>query len=271
MTQLKCSSMSAIVFFLLICPFSSFAGAGPGGTGGGDPKRARRDSIIKFVNQDLKSSLFAYLDQSGFKNLPDRRAQLLLQQMLEAGLKEDITQSPYSTNGNCHEGSQNRPASTEMGKEFKPTSKPVCFDPELLAEENVSKREIIALALHEHAHHFGIQEAEAVNLELNIAAKYREPGEQNKWSCSATCTGMVALHWYSYFQTSQKLAIGSGETAAEAFQAMVKDCYAFLASKKPQSYYSYRGGLDQIPIPVHSFNQMVGGENVSVRNSCVKN
>lgn len=232
---------------------TSLSFAGPGSSSGGDPKNAREMNIQKLIKQDLKSLMFTYVDNFNAKQFLDRHAFDLLQSLILKGLKEDISDSLYDTSGNCQENNLRRAASAEMGI----LKTKICFDPKFLADEGATTREILALAFHEHSHHFGFNEQDAILIETNISASYREHVD-SAWACSAYCH-------IDYYEHKFQVAVGKNEVLVSSTENSPADALTAIQAQCERRFKTVIFGKGNAQYYLN-----VAKEHPTIQNSCSK-
>lgn len=227
------------LFLGLLLLASLQSGAAGRESGGGNPSVARAEVIEKFINDELKGLMFAYIDDFHESKLSSNAVAMRFKTMIQNGLKSDVANSTYDTKGACYSNGEKKPAATVLNQ----MAQTICFDPKELARQGTTQREIVALAFHEHAHHFGFSEEEALEIEVNISAKYRELDGGRSWSCSVTC-GFRASAWTP--GTVTQTVSASGRTAAEAYNKLKSICEVAWTNFKSNSkdvkgfIYEYR-------------------------------
>ncbi len=166
MNKLKTSL--GIALFLVIAQ-SSFAQTKSaialtegGHVGGGDPTTARKIALAKKF-ATLKSDLRSWLKNMDLNSIEDSSVKKMMADLIARGLDQDIQDSPFVLSSECENEKQSiqknnssfkHAAFTQIGE--KKAS--VCFDLDLLAEQNTTSGELLGLTVHEHAHHFGYED-----------------------------------------------------------------------------------------------------------------
>lgn len=129
------------------------------GRDGGDPTRMRERLISDYIVSSLRSDALSYLNRLNLAAIEDTATSAMIAEMLERGLKSDIESSaPYELQSECRDKYGNSVAATALNNDYRG---PICFSAKRLAEMSVGKAEIIGLALHEYAHHFGFEDMDS--------------------------------------------------------------------------------------------------------------
>lgn len=129
----------------------ALAGEGHGGGNGGDPVRLRMKLIKEYINTELRSDVLSYMKNLQLDTITSPTAQKALERMLEKDVLSDIRTSSYVMQTSCKAiGGEEAGGAypNDLGGE-------ICLSAKRLAEIGSSKAEIVGLAIHEHAHHFG--------------------------------------------------------------------------------------------------------------------
>lgn len=181
----------ALLLGLTLLPLSvRMANAHGSGAHGGDPVEVRRLDMVEFINTELRQNLLdltGYLNLNVIESVGIRRA---VQDLLDRDLAGDVRSSPYIIRDSCVDGQGRQKAATsnlnEMGGE-------ICFNPRFLARQNASNSEIVALAFHEHAHHFGYADSDARlqrAILQQVALEDPSSGTTYVWDIDSTDTNM---------------------------------------------------------------------------------
>mgnify|MGYP001559401796 CR=1 FL=1 len=129
---------------------------GQGTNNGGDPIIARAESIELYIQTRLRAELLVFVQAVDPEMLIEEDA-AVFQDLIQRGVREDLLRSPYFVASSCLDSlGEERAATAPSGDR----SGPICFNAGRLAAENASNGEILGLALHEHAHHFGYADPE---------------------------------------------------------------------------------------------------------------
>jgi hypothetical protein len=145
------------IFFLFILTLStnSIARAGTGTRGGGDvdPVGMSKHQMQEFIQHQLKDQVAAYINQLDLNVVTDRELQKKLI-VLKSEILKDLV-STYSLLHHCADQSgQDHDAATLNGIR----GAVICFNLPRLVKAQVSSSELIALAIHEHARHFSLED-----------------------------------------------------------------------------------------------------------------
>lgn len=159
------------VLLALMSSQGALAGGESTAGNGGDPLIARKNRIIRLLTGNperhevsIKTRVLNLLkDNPTWDYVENPEARKMLNEMRWKGLREDVEKSAYEIHDVC----------IDMNNVSQPaTAKPddraggICWNPSALAAMNASDDEIVALAFHEHAHHFGILDPE---MQINTA------------------------------------------------------------------------------------------------------
>ncbi len=141
--------------------------AGHVGGNGGDPTEVRIRRIRKYINLELRHDLLAYFRDLNVDSIANQPVREALGQMKNQAVHEDIGLSDYDLKATCRDIG-GRPGG---GAVLDDLGGPICFSPARLAEIGSPKLEILGLAVHEHAHHFGKRDLDSAIYEtvLNTA------------------------------------------------------------------------------------------------------
>lgn len=129
----------------------ALGGEGHGGGNGGDPVLLRTKLIKEYINTELRGDAIAYMSKLQLDTITSPTAQKALKSMLEKDVISDIRTSNYVLQISCKSiGGQEAGGAIngDLGGD-------ICLSPGRLAELDSTKAEIVGLAIHEHAHHFG--------------------------------------------------------------------------------------------------------------------
>jgi hypothetical protein len=166
--------MAGFIAANLVTLTSSFAVAagdseGVGNTGGGDPNKTNRAVITKLLDAEqniLKISLLNYLDTVAVEKIADPEIKKIFTVYPGVNqLKEDIRASEYlirGSNNTCHDRYNHK---LKASAQIAQRGGKICFDVDALAKDfsayiaDKAMIELASLALHEHIHHFQIDEA----------------------------------------------------------------------------------------------------------------
>ena len=162
---MKSLKQMLVVGAVAIMPLMSQAQEGSAGTrGGGDPITARKIELSKKFNT-LKADIIALVDQIFF--IENTKVKAILISSRDRGLKDDIRQTNYQLAEKCTDAvDAQHAASTQIGVR----NAAICFDLNKLVEQNTSPDQLMGLALHEHAHHFGYHDNETTyNIIIEVA------------------------------------------------------------------------------------------------------
>lgn len=124
---------------------------GHAGGNGGDPVLLRAKMIRQYVNSDLRNDVRKYFETLDLSKITNFSARGSLQMMKDRDVLTDIADSNYTLRDSCSEvGGQAAGGAmpNDLGGD-------ICLSPRRLAEIGSSKAEIVGLAVHEYAHHFG--------------------------------------------------------------------------------------------------------------------
>jgi formylglycine-generating enzyme required for sulfatase activity len=139
---------------MLALPSLAFAGAGDGKGNGGSPVLLRTKLIREYINTELRNDALAYMSNLQLDAIASPTAQKALKRMLEKDILTDIRTSSYVLQTSCKAiGGQDAGGAIngDLGGD-------ICLSPKALAELDSTKAEIVGLAIHEHAHHFGYED-----------------------------------------------------------------------------------------------------------------
>jgi len=170
--------MSALVMFA-----AGSAHAGPGSTGGGDGIGSPEELVVQTL-EDSKLELGVFIHSASLyadsalnpANVNHARVKAVLQSWLkkERGLEaliSDIDHSTYNIQPQAcpSQIDHHHDASTLFHRDA-----PICFSTKLLSRfpKWVLQAELLSLAAHEHAHHFGYSEDDATAVQNYIFATY---------------------------------------------------------------------------------------------------
>lgn len=233
---------------LLTCSLSTFAAPkqlakeGNEGGHGDEPLKARSLTLKKYIMEDLKGVMLRTVVSIDVESIKDRTVSAIYSQMKDRGLKQDIAQSPYTAAGGCYE---NIRGTNE--RESKPASAilhdlggSICFDPELLAQRNVSEDELVGIAMHEHAHHMGYDEGDAVRLEVYFTSLKTASMKENpttSWSCYTYCA-IQSSHFFTRYE--KQFITSTSDTAENALQSLRLQCEEHAKSKTNKSGDKYK-------------------------------
>lgn len=123
--------------------------------GGGDPTMLRVELIREFINNDLRQEALAYIENIDLESMAEGPAKAALEAMIAQDVASDIRNSSYVLRNSCRDigGRQGG------GAILNQLRGDICLSPTRLAAIGATKAEIVGLALHEHAHHFGYVDA----------------------------------------------------------------------------------------------------------------
>lgn len=170
------------IMILQICvgasllPTFALADGSAGTRGGGDVTAARKVQIaVEFVS--LKNDLKKFLSTMDVCQLQAKSVKELYSDITAKGLLEDIDGTSYQLSDHCGDDQGvGHAASTEIGKR----NAPICFNLTVMSQQNTQTGELLGLALHEHAHHFGVLDNDASYLLISeIANSYSRQAIQN--------------------------------------------------------------------------------------------
>lgn len=151
---------------------------GHGGGNGGDPVIARMQQIRAFVHMNARQEVLSFFQRVKKQDLADPSTWEAINAMRENGIVADVQESAYVFQITCKEvgtldggGSING----DLGGD-------ICLSPKRLAEIDASKAEVVALLVHEHAHHYGYVDGnhaiyKAVLATLHLSQPNWENGE----------------------------------------------------------------------------------------------
>jgi hypothetical protein len=126
-------------------------GDGHAGGNGGDPTLLRAKLIRQYINSDLRNDAQQYFKTIDLTKISNVAAQRALESMKDRDVAADIADSNYILRDSCSDvGGQ-----AAGGAMLNDLGGNICLSPKRLAEVGSSKAEIVGLAIHEHAHHFG--------------------------------------------------------------------------------------------------------------------
>ena len=145
--------MKTMIFLIMILAASVHAQADRAGNGG-DPILMRQERIQTMVNT-LKGKLIKYLGNFESSDISNEEVRQIFNDILERGLIEDIKLSHYEYSNDCRDNDNNIRGATAHLHDIHG---PICFNISYLAENNITENELIGLAMHEHAHHFGYED-----------------------------------------------------------------------------------------------------------------
>lgn len=147
-------------FCCLVLLTSPMAFAGPESSGGGDPDLGRIQEMKASIEDELKEKVIGYLDWS-LKYRRDLKESELQEQLndliLYLDFEEDVKKSDYVV-------LEDKPCIDKYGEPRAATSVmgdrngPICFSAPLLLKAEMSESEFIAFVIHEHLHHFEIED-----------------------------------------------------------------------------------------------------------------
>lgn len=144
-----------LAVIILVPSQYSFAGGDIGN--GGDPLVSRIKLIERYISTRLRKDADDYISNVIWEHIqipfgPGREA---LKKLLARGISDDIKVSGYFVRSSCKNfGGQHAGGSIANDLYGK-----ICLSPKRLAQVNASKSEIVALLIHEHAHHYGFDDA----------------------------------------------------------------------------------------------------------------
>lgn len=233
---------SSLVAINLVCASEE----GSSGRGGGDPTIMRARLIREFIERDLKTEVRSAWKKLRFRSIPDPKTANAIEDMDTKGFLNDLN-SPYIVANECYamdeQGAKvKKPASAEMNKR----NGPICFDVGILASQNVSKEELIALAIHEHSHHFGYLDLDHAIAREVLAQDYSVP--ENDSIKSNDFIGQYKLKaadpaMPSSWECAPQIDISSWKTA-DLFIVFKRSS---TDTKRIQPDFWLAGGFDYVP------------------------
>jgi hypothetical protein len=122
---------------------------------GGDPVLLRAGLIREYIDTSLRQDLQDYFKTLNLLTVDDLSARIALQSMLDRDAASDLQKSRYVIKESCaYIGGQ-----AAAGAKANELGGDICFSPKRLAELGSTKAEVVGLAAHEHAHHFGYSDS----------------------------------------------------------------------------------------------------------------
>ena len=127
--------------------------------GGGDPTLLRQQALRTFIQNNLKTAVVDYFIHLDPNDVPDAALGELFKRMLNGGIFDDIRVSQYQVQDSCIVDGGKKGASAENSPLGSvKIGGVICFDPIFMAAENTSQAELVGIAVHEHARHFGYRD-----------------------------------------------------------------------------------------------------------------
>lgn len=155
---------SVTIAVSLFASLSSHADAGSGARGGGDAYSDNIAEIAKWIGPSGSAirPLLTQIVSNVVKFAPQGVASGQVRAMYDAGLLADIAQAPYELKPMCvDEQGIEKDASTlkvDLGREPNQPRPAICINMPKLARQGVMLKQLVALLLHEHARHFGLED-----------------------------------------------------------------------------------------------------------------
>ena len=190
---------------LVLAALAPVAHAGHAGGNAGDLIPARTRIIREFINNDLRGITERYLRDLDTSRIDDARARDALEDMIGRGAVQDVRAAGYQLLDSCaHIGGEQG-----GGAYAGDVGGDICLSPRRLAENNASKAEIVALLVHEHAHHYGYVDA---NYAIHLAALRTLRLEQPGWTDGdAVVDGLPHMLVRRIVMARQRRAMRGGE------------------------------------------------------------
>ena len=154
-------------------------------THGGDPLQGRVIEIKEYIKDNLKKDLIDYILflKMNPNSIRDDKMRDIFLKLISAGIEEDVGGSHYNIllEQACTDSDGKQVAGSSRLNEI---GGDICFSAYRLSEQNASHAEMVALAFHEHSHHYGIKD-EAHTLFKYVRDEY--PDTLNHIRYANTC------------------------------------------------------------------------------------
>jgi len=138
----------------------AFAAAGHEGSNGGDVIFIRAGQLEAYIidADGLKADLTRYLGRVKRLKSSESAVKRQIEYMIQNDVESDIKSSKYMPSAVCYEDIDNRKKLKSTSTHQGVKTDEICFNLPLLLEQKVLKSELIGLAAHEHARHFGFSD-----------------------------------------------------------------------------------------------------------------
>lgn len=147
-------ALSALALLILSCN----ALAGETGTHGGNPVSMEQITIGRWITEEsgLKKKVDSFLKQLAGAPaiIQDAGARAMIEKLLANGLLKDVEKSKYEPiySGPCEDWKHAKVSAAARNGAVGGT---ICFSAPELDRLNATQEQVVALAIHEHAHHLG--------------------------------------------------------------------------------------------------------------------